>query len=177
MADVFDAEYVSLHVRVTNKGAFHLYTQTLGYECGPLLHARSRAEAALACWGGRASSACTPVVLADALGTPCAQHQRQGGKVLCGRRGRVRHAEEVETRKGEGGGRQGPGPQSQGVTVSCSQLRRRVWVRKARCFAGWSRCRSVRTARGFPWLQAACYRRHSFIKGPAHLACLAWHAG
>ena len=35
MADVFDAEYVSLHVRVTNKGAFHLYTQTLGYECGP----------------------------------------------------------------------------------------------------------------------------------------------
>ncbi len=36
MADVFDAEYVSLHVRVTNKGAFHLYTQTLGYECGPL---------------------------------------------------------------------------------------------------------------------------------------------
>lgn len=36
MADVFEAEYVSLHVRVTNKGAFHLYTQTLGYECGPL---------------------------------------------------------------------------------------------------------------------------------------------
>lgn len=35
MADVFDAEYVSLHVRVTNKGAFHLYTQTLGYECAP----------------------------------------------------------------------------------------------------------------------------------------------
>ncbi|KAK9839839.1 hypothetical protein WJX81_005333 [Elliptochloris bilobata] len=32
MADVFDAEYVSLHVRVTNKGAFHLYTQTLGYD-------------------------------------------------------------------------------------------------------------------------------------------------
>ena len=35
MADVFDAEYVSLHVRVTNKGAFHLYTRTLGYECAP----------------------------------------------------------------------------------------------------------------------------------------------
>lgn len=32
MADVFNAEYVSLHVRVTNKGAFHLYTQTLGYK-------------------------------------------------------------------------------------------------------------------------------------------------
>lgn len=32
MEDVFDAEYVSLHVRVTNKGAFHLYTNTLGYE-------------------------------------------------------------------------------------------------------------------------------------------------
>jgi N-alpha-acetyltransferase 10/11 len=32
MAEVFGAEYVSLHVRVTNKGAFHLYTNTLGYK-------------------------------------------------------------------------------------------------------------------------------------------------
>lgn len=32
MADVFNAEFVSLHVRVTNKGAIHLYTQTLGYK-------------------------------------------------------------------------------------------------------------------------------------------------
>lgn len=32
MEDVFSAEYVSLHVRVTNKGAFHLYTETLGYK-------------------------------------------------------------------------------------------------------------------------------------------------
>lgn len=32
MQDVFGAEYVSLHVRVSNKGAIHLYTQTLGYE-------------------------------------------------------------------------------------------------------------------------------------------------
>jgi N-alpha-acetyltransferase 10/11 len=33
MQDVFGAEYVSLHVRVSNKGAIHLYTQTLGYRC------------------------------------------------------------------------------------------------------------------------------------------------
>lgn len=33
MAEVFDAVYASLHVRVSNRGAFHLYTQTLGYEC------------------------------------------------------------------------------------------------------------------------------------------------
>lgn len=32
MAEVFDAEYSSLHVRITNKAAFHLYTETLGYE-------------------------------------------------------------------------------------------------------------------------------------------------
>lgn len=32
MAEVFGAIYVSLHVRVTNKAAFHLYTQTLGYK-------------------------------------------------------------------------------------------------------------------------------------------------
>ncbi len=32
MAEVFDAVYASLHVRVSNRGAFHLYTQTLGYE-------------------------------------------------------------------------------------------------------------------------------------------------
>jgi len=31
MEDVFDAEYVSLHVRKSNAAAFHLYTQTLGY--------------------------------------------------------------------------------------------------------------------------------------------------
>lgn len=38
MAEVFDAVYASLHVRVSNKGAFHLYTQTLGYECVPHLN-------------------------------------------------------------------------------------------------------------------------------------------
>ena len=32
MAEVFDSVYVSLHVRVGNKGAFHLYTETLGYQ-------------------------------------------------------------------------------------------------------------------------------------------------
>jgi peptide alpha-N-acetyltransferase len=32
MQEVFGAEYVSLHVRVSNKGAFHLYTKTLGYK-------------------------------------------------------------------------------------------------------------------------------------------------
>ncbi len=32
MADTFGAKYASLHVRVSNKGAFHLYTKTLGYE-------------------------------------------------------------------------------------------------------------------------------------------------
>ena len=32
MAEVFGAKYASLHVRVSNKGAFHLYTRTLGYE-------------------------------------------------------------------------------------------------------------------------------------------------
>ena len=32
MESVFGAEYVSLHVRVSNRGAFHLYTQTLGYK-------------------------------------------------------------------------------------------------------------------------------------------------
>jgi len=32
MQDVFGAEYVSLHVRVSNKGAIHLYTETLGYK-------------------------------------------------------------------------------------------------------------------------------------------------
>jgi len=32
MRDVFGAIYVSLHVRVTNKAAFHLYTETLGYK-------------------------------------------------------------------------------------------------------------------------------------------------
>lgn len=36
MQDVFGAKYVSLHVRVTNQGAHHLYTQSLGYECAPL---------------------------------------------------------------------------------------------------------------------------------------------
>ena len=33
MLEVFGAQYSSLHVRVTNRGAFHLYTQTLGYQC------------------------------------------------------------------------------------------------------------------------------------------------
>lgn len=32
MRTVFDADYVSLHVRKSNTAAFHLYTQTLGYE-------------------------------------------------------------------------------------------------------------------------------------------------
>eukprot|EP00878_Enallax_costatus_P011589 GHUV01012097.1.p1 GENE.GHUV01012097.1~~GHUV01012097.1.p1 ORF type:complete len:189 (+),score=54.18 GHUV01012097.1:166-732(+) len=32
MEEVFGAEYVSLHVRVSNKGAIHLYTETLGYK-------------------------------------------------------------------------------------------------------------------------------------------------
>jgi ribosomal protein S18 acetylase RimI-like enzyme len=32
MASVFKAEYVSLHVRKSNKAAFHLYNETLGYE-------------------------------------------------------------------------------------------------------------------------------------------------
>eukprot|EP00567_Pseudictyota_dubia_P008742 CAMPEP_0197449436 /NCGR_PEP_ID=MMETSP1175-20131217/21509_1 /TAXON_ID=1003142 /ORGANISM="Triceratium dubium, Strain CCMP147" /LENGTH=136 /DNA_ID=CAMNT_0042981573 /DNA_START=296 /DNA_END=709 /DNA_ORIENTATION=+ len=32
MRDVFAAKYVSLHVRKSNRAAFHLYTQTLKYE-------------------------------------------------------------------------------------------------------------------------------------------------
>jgi len=32
MEEVFDAEYVSLHVRYTNRAAFTLYSQTLGFE-------------------------------------------------------------------------------------------------------------------------------------------------
>ncbi|KAL4428191.1 hypothetical protein ABPG75_002280 [Micractinium tetrahymenae] len=32
MVEVFGAHYCSLHVRVTNRGAFHLYTHTLGYK-------------------------------------------------------------------------------------------------------------------------------------------------
>lgn len=32
MAEVFGAHYVSLHVRVTNKAAYHLYRETLGYD-------------------------------------------------------------------------------------------------------------------------------------------------
>ncbi|PSC75502.1 N-alpha-acetyltransferase 11-like [Micractinium conductrix] len=32
MQEVFGAKYSSLHVRVTNRGAFHLYTQTLQYK-------------------------------------------------------------------------------------------------------------------------------------------------
>jgi len=31
MAEVFGAKFASLHVRVTNRGAFHLYNETLGY--------------------------------------------------------------------------------------------------------------------------------------------------
>ena len=33
MLEVFGAVYVSLHVRVTNKAAYHLYTVKLGYQC------------------------------------------------------------------------------------------------------------------------------------------------
>jgi N-alpha-acetyltransferase 10/11 len=32
MQDVFDAEYVSLHVRKSNRAAFHLYSITLNYQ-------------------------------------------------------------------------------------------------------------------------------------------------
>lgn len=32
MQDVFDAEYVSLHVRKSNRAAFHLYSVTLRYQ-------------------------------------------------------------------------------------------------------------------------------------------------
>jgi N-alpha-acetyltransferase 10/11 len=32
MQDVFDAEYVSLHVRKSNRAAFHLYSVTLSYQ-------------------------------------------------------------------------------------------------------------------------------------------------
>ncbi|CAI5526290.1 unnamed protein product [Closterium sp. Naga37s-1] len=32
MEEVFGAEYVSLHVRKSNRAAFHLYTETLGYK-------------------------------------------------------------------------------------------------------------------------------------------------
>jgi len=32
MVETFDAQYVSLHVRKSNRAAIHLYTQTLGYE-------------------------------------------------------------------------------------------------------------------------------------------------
>merc|ERR1712062_775605 len=32
MQEVFNAEYVSLHVRKSNTAAFHLYTKTLGYK-------------------------------------------------------------------------------------------------------------------------------------------------
>lgn len=35
MQDVFGAKYVSLHVRVSNKGAHHLYTQSLAYKQAP----------------------------------------------------------------------------------------------------------------------------------------------
>jgi peptide alpha-N-acetyltransferase len=32
MDEIYDAEYVSLHVRAGNRGAFTLYKQTLGYQ-------------------------------------------------------------------------------------------------------------------------------------------------
>lgn len=32
MGQVYEAEYVSLHVRRSNRAAFHLYTETLGYK-------------------------------------------------------------------------------------------------------------------------------------------------
>ena len=49
MAGVFGAQYASLHVRVSNKGAFHLYTKTLGYECVFL----EREEKGCRDWRGR----------------------------------------------------------------------------------------------------------------------------
>lgn len=35
MQEVYDAAYATLHVRVSNKAACHLYKVTLGYECVP----------------------------------------------------------------------------------------------------------------------------------------------
>mmetsp|Transcript_3281 Transcript_3281/g.6772 ORF Transcript_3281/g.6772 Transcript_3281/m.6772 type:complete len:98 (-) Transcript_3281:45-338(-) len=32
MEEIYDAQYVSLHVRAGNRGAFTLYNQTLGYK-------------------------------------------------------------------------------------------------------------------------------------------------
>ena len=32
MEEVFGADFVSLHVRKSNRAAFHLYTETLGYK-------------------------------------------------------------------------------------------------------------------------------------------------
>ena len=36
MEEVFGSKYVSLHVRVSNKAALHLYKTTLGYKCATL---------------------------------------------------------------------------------------------------------------------------------------------
>lgn len=36
MVEAFDADYVSLHVRRSNRAAFHLYRETLGYEYATL---------------------------------------------------------------------------------------------------------------------------------------------
>ncbi|KAF6259153.1 hypothetical protein COO60DRAFT_1626189 [Scenedesmus sp. NREL 46B-D3] len=41
MEEVFGAEYVSLHVRVSNKGAIHLYTETLGYHWASIVKKHS----------------------------------------------------------------------------------------------------------------------------------------
>ena len=63
MEEVFDAVYASLHVRVSNRGAKHLYTQTLGYECAPsmiivILHCRTILCLALAIFNACFCPAC-----------------------------------------------------------------------------------------------------------------------
>jgi hypothetical protein len=60
MQDVFGAKYVSLHVRVTNQGAHHLYTQSLGYQCA--------AQCVPCC-----CCCCRPPAQAN-FGLPCAHH-------------------------------------------------------------------------------------------------------
>jgi ribosomal protein S18 acetylase RimI-like enzyme len=38
VAEVFHGEHVSLHVRVTNRAAHHLYSKTLGFRCVHVRH-------------------------------------------------------------------------------------------------------------------------------------------
>jgi ribosomal protein S18 acetylase RimI-like enzyme len=38
VAEVFHGEHVSLHVRVTNRAAHHLYSKTLGFRCVLVRH-------------------------------------------------------------------------------------------------------------------------------------------